>query len=205
MIKAVLFDVDGVLIDSLEANARAYSHDFKLLGGKAITTEKYRKFYHLPARKMFKRFFPEMSDSEIEKTIESRIEKSSRFFRYAKLNPGVKDTLRTLKNGYMLGIVTSRMNPRILDHFLIRELFDSIVCFSDVKNPKPHPEPVNLALKRLKVRPEEAVYVGDAASDLEAGKAAGVKVIIYRNSEVKGDWNIAKFRDILGIVERADA
>ena len=61
MIKAVLFDVDGVLLDTLESNTRAYNHDLVRLGGKAMTVDEYRKFYHLLARKMFKKFFPENS------------------------------------------------------------------------------------------------------------------------------------------------
>jgi HAD superfamily hydrolase (TIGR01509 family) len=204
MIKAVLFDVDGVLIDSLEANAKAYSHDFRLLGGKPITVQEYRKFYHLPARKMFKRFFPEKSYQEIEEIIISRIERSSQFFKYARLNPGVLDTLKALKH-FKLGIVTSRMNPRILSHFSIRQFFQEIVCLQDVKNHKPHPEPILLALRRLKAEPQEAVYVGDALSDLQAGNAAGVKVIIYRNPEVKGDYNIEDFKGIPKIVDRLNS
>jgi HAD superfamily hydrolase (TIGR01509 family) len=202
MIKAILFDVDGVLIDTLESNARSYSHDFELLGGKPITPEEYKKFYHLPARVMFKRFFPEKSDQEIERIIMTKTERTVRFFKYAKLFPGVMDTLENMKKHFMLGIVTSRMNPKILDYFSIKSLFQEIVCLSDVKNHKPHPEPVHLALERLKTKPEEAVFVGDAQSDLDASRGAGVKVIIYRNSKVKGDFNITDFRDIPKIIER---
>ena len=202
MIRAILFDVDGVLLDTLESNTMAYNHDFTRLGGKPITVEEYRKFYHLPARDMFKKFFPDKSDEEIEEIIISRTERTSQFFKYARLNPGVLETLKTLKRDYTLGVVTSRMNLKILDHFSIREFFHVIVSLADVKNHKPHPEPINLALERLKIRPNEAVYVGDAASDAEASKAAGAKSIIYRNPEAKGDWNIEDFGEIQGIVER---
>jgi HAD superfamily hydrolase (TIGR01509 family) len=202
MIKAVLFDVDGVLLDTLEANTKAYNYDFRMLGGKPITVQEYRKFYHLPARKIFKRFFPEMTDQKREEIIASRTERTSRFFRYAKLNPGVMDALESLKKHFILGIVTSRMNPKILDHFAIKGFFRAIVCLSDVRNHKPHPEPINLALKRLKVRSKEAVYIGDAQSDADAARGAGVKVIIYRNPEVKGDYNIRDFREIPGTVEK---
>ena len=202
MIKAVLFDVDGVLIDTLEANARAYSHDFVLLGGKPITPKAYRKFYHLPARKMFKHFFPEKPDEEIEKMLEERIGRAPQFFRYMRLFPGVKETLQKLHKDFRLGIVTSRRTIGVLDFFRIGGYFGAVITPDHVKNTKPHPEPILLALKRLKARPEESVYVGDAASDLEAGKAAGVKVIIYRNPSVKGNFNIKDLGEIFGIVER---
>jgi HAD superfamily hydrolase (TIGR01509 family) len=204
MIRAVLFDVDGVLLDTLESNTRAYNHDFIRLGGREITVDEYRKLFHLPARNMFRKFFPEMSEQEIEEIIISRAERTSQFFKYAKLNPGVLDALKALKKSYVLGVVTSRMTPKILDHFAITGFFQVIVCLQDVKNHKPHPEPILLALERLKIRPEEAVYVGDAASDAEAAREAGVKSIIYRNPEVKGDWNISDFGEIVGIVEKAN-
>jgi HAD superfamily hydrolase (TIGR01509 family) len=201
MIRAVLFDVDGVLLDTLESNTMAYNHDFALLGGKTMTVDEYKGFYHLPAKKMFKKFFPGKSDEEIEEIVISRIEKASQFFKYAKLNPGVMDTLKVLKENFKLGVVTSRMNPKILDYFSITGFFQTIVCLSDVKNHKPHPEPLLLALERLDLKPEEAIYVGDAHSDMEAGKAAGMEVIIYRNPDVRGDYNITDFGDIRKIVE----
>lgn len=205
MIKAVLFDVDGVLIDSLEGNARIFSYDLQRLGGKPISAEEYRRFYFMSAKSVLRHFFPEKTDQELEDAIAEGLKVYPRFFKYMKLNANVLQTLEKISRNLRLGIVTNRINPDILDYLKIRHYFSAIVCLPDVKNTKPHPEPINLALKRLKAIPEEAVYVGDSPSDLEAGKAAGVKVIIYRNPSVKGDYNIKDFREIPKIVEKLNS
>lgn len=200
MIKAVLFDVDGVLIDTFEGNRRTFNHVLEKLGRKPISREEYRRFYYRPAKDIFTYRFPEKTPHEIEGIMAEFFHIVQRFFKYDKLNPQVQEILITLKKDFRLGIVTNRRMPDILAFFNIRNYFEAIVCLPDVKNHKPHPEPVHLALKKLKVRPEEAVYVGDAVSDLEAGKAAGVKVIIYSNPEVRGDYNVTDFREILKII-----
>ncbi len=205
MIKAVLFDVDGVLLDSAEGNARYFSYVFRKFGKPAISVEEYRKnFYNLSSRKVFAHFFPEKTEAEREEIASYGSGIIQSFFKYIKLNPYATETLEVIKKKFRLGIVTSRKTMEILDYLRIREHFEAIVGYHDSANHKPHPEPILLALERLRVRPEEAVYVGDAQSDMEAGKAADVKVIIYRNPEVRGNWNITDLREIPGIVERVN-
>jgi HAD superfamily hydrolase (TIGR01549 family) len=202
MIKAVLFDVDGVLIDTFEGNRRTFNHVLEKLGRMPISENEYRRFYYRPAKDIFAYRFPEKTPGEIEKIMGEFFHIVQRFFRYDKLYPDARETLKVLRKDFRLGVVTNRRTPDILDFFRIKDYFGAIICLPDVRNHKPHPEPINLALKRLKIKPEEAVYVGDAASDAEASKAAGVKVIIYRNPEVRGDYNIMDFGEIPKIVEK---
>lgn len=202
MIKAVLFDVDGVLTDTIKCNARYFSHVLQKFGGKPLSADEYRQFYHLTAKSVFMHFFPEKNENQINEIIKYGLSVLPKFYIYARLNPDVKETLEILKRQFRLGIVTSKIETGILEYFRINKFFDIAVTFSDVKNHKPHPEPVQLALKKLGVKPEEALYVGDALSDFQAGNQAGVKVIIYRNPEVKGDYNINDLKEIPGIAER---
>ncbi|HJW97114.1 MAG TPA: HAD-IA family hydrolase [archaeon] len=203
MIKAVLFDVDGVLIDTKEGNRMSYNHTLKALGKKPLSRKEYTMFYAWPAKRVFAQLLPEKSEKEIAEIINNgMLNIVPKYYKYDKLNPHVAETIEKLTGEFMLGVVTNRVTSDILDFFNIRDYFGAVICLPDVKNHKPHPEPINLALKRLKVRPEEAVYVGDAVSDAEASKAAGVKVIIYRNPGVKGDYNIRDFGEILKIVEK---
>ncbi len=124
------------------------------------------------------------------------------FYKYIKVNPGVIYTLEKLKKqGLRMGIVTSRKNMRILSYFSLDKYFKTKIGYLDVKSHKPFPEPIILALKKTGAKPEEAVYVGDLLSDFQAANKAGVKVIMYRNPKVRGDYNIRDFRKILQIVE----
>ena len=75
--------------------------------------------------------------------------------------------------------------------------FDTIVAFEDTAQHKPHPEPLLTAVKRLGISPQEAVYIGDAPTDAQAAKAAGMPVIIYAGKNIKNaDADIDSFEQI---------
>ena len=92
---------------------------------------------------------------------------------------GVYDTIKTLKeNGYKIGIVTTKLSDVVnmgLRLTKLDEFFDVIVALDHVKNAKPDPEPVLMALEQLGSSPEEAIMVGDNSHDILAGKNAGTK------------------------------
>ena len=92
---------------------------------------------------------------------------------------GVYDTINTLKeNGYKIGIVTTKLSDVVnmgLRLTKLDEFFDVIVALDHVKNAKPDPEPVLMALEQLGSSPEEAIMVGDNSHDILAGKNAGTK------------------------------
>jgi len=203
MIKTILFDVDGVLINTFEGNRRDYNQTLEGFGKKPLSKKEYVQFYSWPAKKVLAHLLPEKSEKERDRIIsEGLLKISPTHYKYDKISPHAKAVLSKLSGRFKLGIVTSRVTPKILKFFRIIDYFDAIVCLPDVKNHKPHPEPIHLALKRLDVRPKEAIYIGDAQSDADAARGAGVKVIIYRNPKVKGDFNITDFREIPRIVEK---
>ena len=93
--------------------------------------------------------------------------------------PGAAETVAELeRRGYRLAIVTSkhrRSAMRGMELCGIVSHFDVIVTPEDVREPKPHPEPVLFALEKLGVAPEEALFVGDSPHDIAAGQAAGTR------------------------------
>ena len=129
----------------------------------------------------------------------SRLNPNKKVKIFAKLesaNPGgsIKDrtALYMIKNAekvvdilhkkYLLGIVTSRIKETVYESPELAKLqkhFKVAVSYQDTINHKPHPEPLLLAVKKLEVRPEECVYVGDVENDIKAGKDAGMKTILY--------------------------
>jgi len=90
---------------------------------------------------------------------------------------GARRTLETLRRSFLLGIVTSGNRRRVrrqLRDFKLAGHFAVCVCSEDVTRKKPHPEPLRLALSRIRTRPEECVYVGDTPEDVEMARRAGV-------------------------------
>ena len=93
------------------------------------------------------------------------------------LLPGARRVIRGVAKKFKLGIVTSGNRARVRGQLLTFELadyFSACVCSEDAPHKKPHPEPLELALKRLLMRPEGCVYVGDTAEDMEMAARAGV-------------------------------
>jgi phosphoglycolate phosphatase len=88
--------------------------------------------------------------------------------------------LRWLRRKYKLGIVTGGSRARVrkqIRYFEFADHFSVCVYSEDTVEKKPHPAPLELALRRLRVRPEECVYVGDAPEDVEMARRAGVHAV----------------------------
>lgn len=205
MIKAILFDMDGVLIDSMEANYFHFNSLLKHFGKRELDFEEYRKSHwgtHI--HDDLKRIFGRISKEKFSEMISYYNKTSSKFVKDQKPYPGVKRVLRFLKRKYKLALVTStlsKLTRRILQHFSLEEYFDVTIDGGMIKNPKPAPEAVLLACKKLKIKPSEAIYIGDNLRDVEAGKKAGCSVIgittISTKRELKGADGIVNSLDEL--------
>ncbi len=85
----------------------------------------------------------------------------------------------------------------------MRKYFETVISVEDYEKPKPDPEPLILACRRL--RPNQCVYVGDALSDLQAAKAAGMKfVLCSRDRKIKADARIASLSELPKLVAKLD-
>jgi HAD superfamily hydrolase (TIGR01662 family) len=159
-------------------------------------------------RKHGKRLHHISTDEELDVLAAQITEHVSYHFELVTTMPGVYETLEILKKkGYMLGIVSSRRNKQT--KYLIPELealktvFDAHIFYEDVKNHKPHPEPLLVIAERLGVAPNECVYIGDADTDMHAAEAAGMYMITFAD-EVKGNATIATqaFHELPDLIEK---
>jgi HAD superfamily hydrolase (TIGR01549 family) len=180
--KAVMFDLDGTLVDSVGAYlelarnaARAHGLD---------VTERQVRHSLATGSSFWKGVVPEgRSDGEaLMKSMSAHAGREwPRVLReHARLFQGIAQTLDAMKRrGIRLGIV-SGARPEILE--LLRQdgvldRFDSIVLAADVSRRKPDPEGIVKCLRELGVAPGAAVYVGDAPVDIQASRAAGVRAV----------------------------
>jgi Icc-related predicted phosphoesterase len=115
-----------------------------------------------------------------------------------------KEAIKILSKYYKLGIVTGRIR-RGVDRFFqfskLRKYFDVVVSFEDYTEPKPNPESLLVALKRLRLGPKEAVYIGDSKSDVKAAKAANMKVIAYPKGIRGADFILRSFKDLSSAID----
>jgi pyrophosphatase PpaX len=157
---------------------RCYRHTMTLHLGNCPPDEEWLSGFGTPLEPQIRRFA--RSEAEFHAMLRSYRE-HQREHHDTLLQPfaGAVETVRTLvSRGTRLAIVTSkhrRGTLRGMEICGLTSLFDEIVTPEDVNHPKPHPEPVVTALRRLGVHAAEAVFVGDSPHDIAAGRAAGVR------------------------------
>jgi beta-phosphoglucomutase len=174
-IRAVLFDWDGTLLDSYQADLQAYLKMFRALGIDWGVEELNRHYspnwHHVYRAAGIRRNTWKKADR-----LWARYSRRQR----PKLLPGARRVLRTLGRRYTLGLVTSGNRARIvrqLRFFGLTGVFSARVCAEDAAHRKPHPAPLREALRRLRLPPPVCVYVGDAAEDIEMADRARVRAV----------------------------
>ena len=174
-LKAVVFDWDGTLLDSYHADATAYQEMFRALGiewGVSELEKHYSPNWHRVYRAAG---IPRGTWAEAD-----RLWRQAYAHLRPALMPGARRVLRLLARNHVLALVTSGNRLRVrgqLRKFGFAQLFRAAVFGEDARHKKPHPAALKLALARLRLNPEECVYVGDSPEDMEMARRAGVRAI----------------------------
>jgi HAD superfamily hydrolase (TIGR01509 family) len=177
--RAVLFDWDGTLLDSYRADARAYLQMFHAMGigwGLEDLALHYSPDWYRVYRAAR---LPRSRWKEADRRWQRAYRNES-----PRLLTGADRVLRQLRGDYVLGLVTSGNGRRVrrqLREFGLTAVFAACVCCEDATHRKPHPAPLQLALRRLQMTPADCVYVGDAPEDIEMARRAGVSAIGVRS------------------------
>lgn len=177
---AVLFDLDGTLIDSIELILNSAKHAFRDRSGHIPSDTEWLTGVGIPLATMFRRYARDEAevDALIAKYREYQLEHHDRLVR---CYDQVVDTVDALREaGHPLAIVTSKtgwLARRGLAHVGLESHFDVVVGCDTCDRHKPDPQPVFVALEQLGYEPGEAVFVGDSVHDMAAGNAAGVTTI----------------------------
>ena len=176
--QALLFDLDGTVADTDEMIVQSMNILYDLYrNGKRTPVE---EIYYFSGPPIYDTLKKEFSDKDSEFMFKEFIRISTELYpKTVKLYPHTKETLIKLKEqGYKLGIVTNKMHSSTL--FCLRlvgleDIFDTLVCYDDVQNPKPHGEPIIKAAHDLGVFDlSKVLYTGDNKSDLETANNADV-------------------------------
>lgn len=209
-INTILFDLDGTLIDTNDLIIKSFLHTLEKYYPKQYQREDVLPFIGPSLMETFGGLDPVKMEEMIQTYRDFNISNHDLLVTEFE---GVFETIKTLKEkGYKLGIVTTKMMNVVAMGLKLTDLeqfFEVIVALDHVKNAKPDPEPVFLALEQLGSRPEEAMMVGDNYHDVLAGKNAGTKTagvawaVKGRESlEVHGpDYMLENMRDLLDILE----
>jgi len=180
-ISTLLFDWDGTIVDSAQLGLNAYQKAFAELE-VTFSLEIYEASYS-------PNWYLTYEALGLPKDKWARADHLWRF-HYDHETPaiieGAAETLVSMRaRGHRLGVVTSGNVERVrreANQSGLIDLFEIFVCHEDITHRKPDPEGLQIALARLKSRPEECAYVGDAPEDIQMGKAAGILTVGVRSN-----------------------
>jgi HAD superfamily hydrolase (TIGR01509 family) len=206
-IEYVLFDWDGTLLDSFEADANAYMQMFGALGMKWSIAE--LKLHYSPN---WHRVYRAASLPRAKWEEADRLWRLFYQKQQPKLQPGALNVLRTLDRCFKLALVSSGSRSRVrkqLREHKVSAMFLTKVCSEDAPRRKPHPAPMRMALEKLRALPQACVYIGDAPEDIEMAHRAGVRAIgVLGGSPVperlraaRPDAMIATIRDLPALLK----
>lgn len=179
MLRTVIFDLDGTLIDSLGLILASYRHTMETHLGRRMPDELWVQGMGTPLDVQMRGFARDDDEAEaMVRTYESH--NLANHDDLVRPYPGVRNAVMELRaHGFTLAIATSkrreatRLGLRACD--FPEEWFAGIVTANDVTRPKPDPQPVEMALERSdEDEPSRAVYIGDSVHDMRSGRAAGV-------------------------------
>ncbi|MDG7008628.1 MAG: HAD family hydrolase [Nitrososphaerota archaeon] len=182
---AVMFDWDGVLIDSLGASFNVYNKIFARLGVRQLTNDEFLE-YQSPNWYDFyqkvglpERLWKEADDDWVKLYDEER----------PVLHPDALSCLTALKDQrFSLALVSNGSKDRIsleLKRFRVRSFFDSVEFGTTKERLKPSPFMLEKTLVALGLKPEHAVYVGDSPADIQAARNAGVVSIALARGPIQ--------------------
>ncbi|AJS60808.1 pyrophosphatase PpaX [Paenibacillus sp. IHBB 10380] len=176
MIDTILFDLDGTIIDTNELIISSFMNVLEVQGLSPLTREQIIPKMGLTLERQLQIF---SGQDDVMPLIQSyRTYNDIYHDEMVHPFPQVIEVIQSLHGrGIHMGVVTTKNRPgtlKVLEMFGLLEYMDSVVTVIDVKNPKPHPEPVLKAVKELGADPLKTLMVGDSPVDIQAAKAAGV-------------------------------
>jgi pyrophosphatase PpaX len=177
-LRTVLFDLDGTLIDSVRLILDSYHHTLAAHGLPPRSDEEWLRGVGTPLTVQFAEWRDDPGTMEALITTYRKYN-LEHHDRMVTVYPGVVEAVQRLKTaGVATGLVTSKNRAgavRGLGLARLEALMDVLVCADEVTNPKPHPEPVETAVRLLGADSDSTVYVGDSIHDMQSGRAAGVR------------------------------
>lgn len=206
-LKGVLLDIDGTLVLSNDAHAQAWVEAFATYGYE-VPFEKVRPLIGMGGDKVIPKMVPELNHEEGDGKAISQKRKEliiNKFGSTLAPTQGSRDLiLRMKQEGLKLLIATSATSEELstlLQAAQVDDLLDEATTSSDSEASKPSPEPIQAALKKIGMEPDQVLMLADTPYDVEAAKLCGVDVIAFRS----GDFTDEQLAEAIAIYDHPAA
>jgi phosphoglycolate phosphatase len=202
-VKCVIYDCDGVLFDSLDANRRLYNEICLSLDREPLS-ETEVIFCH--THTVFESVRHIARDDAEEEARALEVLKKldfAKYIVYLKMEPHLIEALTSLRqNGILTAISTNRTTsmPHVIKRFDLAGYFDMVVTALDVSRPKPDPESALKILTAFSLNPREALFIGDSDVDKGTANGAGIPFVAYKNREISNGLFMDDHLDVLNLL-----
>lgn len=171
--KAVIYDIDGTILDTLKMNMIPLMKIIEEETGEKITYEEVLKYAAAPG----KRTLTDLKIKDVEKTYTRWVKYVNEYAKGAKLYDGFEKVFTAFEGKIIQAIASSKTVSQYQIDFVEKGLDKYIqvaILADDTKKHKPDPEPLFKCLDSLKIKPQEAIFIGDSYSDYLAAKSANI-------------------------------
>lgn len=200
--RGVVFDCDGVLFESRQANLAYYNRIFDVCGFPPVSEDEPDKVHVCHTAATPQVFATLLSPEQAQQAlVVARSIDYRQFLPLMVPEPDLLEVLQTLHEKHALAVATNRGRgvKELLTFFGLEEYFVTVVSSADVERPKPHPDMLLLAAERLGFKPSELLFVGDSELDCQAADEAGMPFVGYKNS-FDGQQAVNGHRDLLALL-----
>jgi len=200
--RTVIYDCDGVMFDSMQANFAFYRTVMDHMGLSLDWNdpEVIRVIHTYANREVMNHFFSEQAERERAVRFAGSIDYHS-LIPLMRMEEGFRSTLDELKGRVDLAVCTNRSTSMdaVLEGFGLDSYFSFVMTAAKSTLPKPHPEPLLRILDHYGLSADEALFVGDSVVDSQAAAAAGVPFVAYK-ADLPGIARIDRHEEILKLV-----
>ena len=199
---AVIFDCDGVMFDSRQANINFYNHLLNRFNLPAMEEQQVPFIHMHTADESVQYLFRGTTHLEEAQAYRMHMDYTP-FLKDMVIEPGLMELLQWLTPKFGLAVATNRSNTieEVIVGNGLSGFFDIVVSSLDVQNPKPHPESLFKIFDFFEIGPSRALYVGDSLVDQETARAAGTPFVAYKNSSLEAAYHVNALEEIRKIVE----
>jgi phosphoglycolate phosphatase len=202
MLKLIVFDCDGVLFDSRNANKEYYNHLLKHFNHPPMNDAELDYVHMHSAADSVTHIFRHYCEDSIKEIDDFRKALGyERFLPFMKMEDDLLDFLDRIKDTYDLAISTNRGNTMLplLKMFELENYFGKVITSETARRPKPAPDGLLEIMAHFQCSAEETIFIGDSVIDQEHAASCNVPLIAFKNQEMAAQYHVNCFMEILAL------
>ncbi len=197
-VEGIIFDCDGVILDSRASNALYYNKVLEACALPPLTKEQESFTYMATVEEALLAIIPPHLQDNLSEICKKNVNYARDIMPHIQLEEGFLDFMALLREkGVRAAVHTNRFDsmPAIIDKFSLHGYFSPIITAADVI-PKPHPQGIAVILEKWALPKENVLFIGDSLNDQQAAKAGQVSFVAYGDKALDAAANVATFKEL---------